>query len=172
MKTIAILVADHKKTIVKQWIEATIKTYPAETAPFFLREKDRFANPVAGLLSKSLENVIDGLAAEASGDELAESLDAAIRTRAVQDFTPSQAVVFIFLLKQIVRDVVGKGDGHADQLRKFDQKVDELALIGFDKYMACREKIFELRAYEARNRTFKAFERAGLVADTAEDMNG
>jgi hypothetical protein len=29
--------------------------------------------------------------------------------------------------------------------------------------MACREKIYELKANETRNRTFKAFERAGLI---------
>ena len=172
MTKIASLIADHKKAIVKQWIESTIRTYPAETAPFFLREKDRFANPVAALISKSLESVIESLISQASDDELAECLDSAIRTRAIQDFTPSQAVVFIFLLKQIVRDVVGAGDKKDEFFKELDQKVDELALIGFDRYMACREKIFELRAYEARNRTFKAFERAGLVKDAAGDMNG
>lgn len=162
--TVEALIAGHKNIIVKQWIEAAIKTYPAETAPFFLREKDRFANPVAGILSESLGKVIDGLAARASENELAESLDAAIRIRAVQNFTPSQAVSFIFSLKQIVRDAVG-GKDETGRFRLLDQRIDDLVLIAFDKYMECREKVFELRAYEARNRTFKAFERAGLVVD-------
>jgi hypothetical protein len=30
--------------------------------------------------------------------------------------------------------------------------------------MACREKIYELKANEARDRTFRAFERAGLIS--------
>jgi hypothetical protein len=162
MKTIEAVIAQHKDAILKQWTEATIRTYPAETVPFFLREKDRFANPVAGLLTESLEKVVKGMAGQASDQELAESLDAAIRVRAVQNFTPSQAVGFIFLLKEIFRSIVDADEAFFSLL---DRKVDELVLIGFNKYVACREKIFALKAYEVRNRTFKAFERAGLVKD-------
>ncbi|MEW6076246.1 MAG: RsbRD N-terminal domain-containing protein [Thermodesulfobacteriota bacterium] len=167
MPTVESLIAGHKESITRQWIEVALKTYPAETASFFLREKDRFANPVAGSLSESLTKVIDGLASQASQNELSECLDAAIRVRAVQSFAPSEAVSFIFSLKQIIRDVTG-GQGDNDNsgpYRQLDKKIDELVLLGFDKYMECREKIFELRAYEARNRVFKAFEKAGLVSD-------
>jgi hypothetical protein len=166
MTAIESLIAGHKEAIVRQWVETALRTYPAETASFFLREKDRFANPVAGMLSESLTKVIDALASQASKDELTECLDAAIRVRAVQSFSPSEAVSFIFSLKQIIRDVTGgKDDREALRYQELDKKIDELALLGFDKYMECREKIFALRAYEARNTTFRAFERAGLVAD-------
>jgi len=170
MATIESLIADHKAAIVKQWVEAVVKTYPEETVPFFLREKDRFANPVVGLLSESLEKVINGLAAKASDNELSDSLDYAIRPRAVQNFTAAQAVAFVFLLKRIVRDAAGaKERDEAGLFSQFDRKIDELALIAFNKYVECREKIFEIRAYEVRNRTFRAFERAGLVADPESD---
>jgi len=125
---------------------------------------------VAGILSESLKKIVDGLSGQASGGDLAESLDPAIRVRAVQAFTASQAVSFIFQLKQIIRDVAGKAAGDADAFRLIDQKIDELALIGFDKYVECREKVFKLQAYEVRNRTFKAFERAGLIVGTESDI--
>lgn len=166
MTTIEALIARHKEIIVKLWIEAAIKTYPEQTTPFLLREKDRFANPIANILSDSLKKVIDDLAAGADGKQLAEGLDPAIRLRAVQDFTPSDAVSFIFSLKQIFRDVAGgQEEGRVEDFRQLDQKIDELALIGFDKYMECREKIFELRAGEAGNRTLRKFEKAGLAPD-------
>jgi hypothetical protein len=169
MTTIESLIVGHKEAIARQWIEAALKTYPAETASFFLREKDRFANPVSGIISESLTKIIDAMASSASREVLTEHLDSAIRVRAVQAFSPSEAVSFIFSLKQIIRDVTaGKENRAAEHYRQLDNKIDELALIGFDKYMECREKIFELRAYEVRNRTFKAFERAGLVSDPAE----
>jgi hypothetical protein len=169
MTTIESLIANHKEAITRQWVEAALKTYPAETASFFLREKDRFANPVAGILSESLTKIIDALASQTSRDELMEHLDSAVRVRAVQAFAPSEAVSFIFSLKQIIRDVTdGKGNRDAAHYQQLDSMIDNLALIGFDKYMECREKIFELRAYEVRNRTFKAFERAGLVTDLEE----
>jgi hypothetical protein len=34
--------------------------------------------------------------------------------------------------------------------------------------MQCREKIYELKANEMKNRTFRAFERAGLVSEMPE----
>jgi hypothetical protein len=35
--------------------------------------------------------------------------------------------------------------------------------------MQCREKIYELKANEMKNRTFRAFERAGLVSEIPAD---
>ncbi len=169
MTQIETLISGHEEAIAKKWLEAALKSYQAEAASFFLKEKNRFANPVSGMLSESLTKVVEGLAGQASNDDLAESLDPAIRVRAVQDFTPAQAVSFIFLLKQIIRDVVGKKADNAEKIRQVDQKIDELALIGFNKYVECREKIFKIQAYEVRNRTFKAFERAGLMVGPETD---
>jgi hypothetical protein len=44
-------------------------------------------------------------------------------------------------------------------------RIDELSLIAFNIYVECREKIFQLKANEVRDRTFKALRRAGLVCD-------
>jgi hypothetical protein len=35
--------------------------------------------------------------------------------------------------------------------------------------MSCREKIYEIKGNEEKNRTFKAFERAGLIAEIPEN---
>jgi hypothetical protein len=37
-------------------------------------------------------------------------------------------------------------------------------MMAFDLYMQCREKIYQLSANEMKNRTLRAFERAGLVS--------
>ena len=49
-----------------------------------------------------------------------------------------------------------------DELLALESKIDEFSLIAFNIYSECKGKIHELRANEI-NRTFKAFERAGLV---------
>ncbi len=159
------VIAKNKKAIARKWFERVMATYPPETGSFFSKEKDRFANPVAGSLSESLERVLDGLINGAGRKELAEALDAAIRVRAVQDFSASASVAFIFFLKDIIREQVDKSAATPELLEALDKTVEGLALIAFDKYMECREKIYSLRAYEVRNRTFKAFEKAGLVRD-------
>jgi hypothetical protein len=45
-----------------------------------------------------------------------------------------------------------------------------LGLLAFDIYMQCREKIYELKANEMKERTFKAFARAGLVKEPDESF--
>jgi hypothetical protein len=56
----------------------------------------------------------------------------------------------------------------ADEFLLFESRIDELVLIAFNLYTQCREKIYELKANEMKNRTFRAFERAGLVSEIPE----
>jgi hypothetical protein len=44
-----------------------------------------------------------------------------------------------------------------------------VALAAFNRFMKCREDIFLLRANEAKRRIHRAFERAGLVTELAEE---
>ena len=81
-------------------------------------------------------------------------------------FSPSQVVSFIFSLKKIIRDDFKKEiskNNLKDELFVFETKKDQTALLAFDIFMECKEKIFEIRANEVKNLTFNAIERAGLV---------
>lgn len=166
------VIADSKKAISKQWFERVIATYPPETEAFLGRVQDRFANPVAGSLSECLDQVLDGLINGAGRKVFSAALDSAIRVRAVQSFSASESVSFIFFLKDIIGEHIAKK--HAsdpDLLAALNKTVDGLSLIAFDKYVECREKIYSLQAYEMRNSTFKAFERAGLVRDDTNNSD-
>jgi hypothetical protein len=99
-------------------------------------------------------------------------LDPIIRIRAVQNFSPSQAIGFIFLLKNTIRENLNTEITVAhlvDELLALETRIDKLSLIAFDIYMQCREKISDLKANEMKARTLKAFERAGLVNESPED---
>jgi hypothetical protein len=83
-----------------------------------------------------------------------------------------------FFLKDVIREYTQKEISEArlfNELLLFESKIDMLSLIAFNLYMQCREKIYELKANEMKNRTFRAFERAGLVsempADTPDQVN-
>jgi hypothetical protein len=47
----------------------------------------------------------------------------------------------------------------------FESKIDDLALLSFDIYMKCREKIYELKSNEVRNMTFRLLQRANLICE-------
>jgi RsbT co-antagonist protein rsbRD N-terminal domain len=165
-----------KKVIIQKWFEATINTYPEETAKIFNKSKNKFDNPVGVATHESLESVIDMLCKNMEqtdnkdlNEELIEqALDSVIRIRAIQNFSASQAVGFVFELKDIVKKIAGK---NVEILidSKFDRKVDQISLAAFNRFLKCRESIFLLKAMEAKKRTYSAFERAGLVEELKDE---
>jgi len=100
-----------KKNILQEWFEATINTYPEETARILNKSKNKFDNPVGVATYESLESVIDILCQNMEQTEnkdldeelIEQALDSVIRIRAVQNFSASKAVGFVFELKDIVK---------------------------------------------------------------------
>lgn len=163
------LLAKNKTAVIDKWFGVVIDSYPSDTARFIKSQKDPFSNPVGGTTLKGLTGLMDELLGEMNPDTINSFLDPIIRIRAVQSFTPSQATSFVFSLKKIIRDsFINKKSGDyqiSTELSQFEQKIDSIALMAFDIYMKCREKIFQLKANEEKNRTYKAFERAGLIKE-------
>ena len=164
-----------KSGIVNKWFDRIIATYPVDTAQFLASQKDPFANPVGQTNRQNLEAIFDQIVSAADPNTVREFLDPIIRIRAVQDFSPSQATAIILALKKVIRDHLKKdlSDSRtANALLQFESKIDSLCLFAFDLYMECREKIYELKTNEERNKIYKAFERAGLIAETSEGTPG
>ena len=162
------LIEKNKDEIIKNWFEATIQTYAPDTARFYKGQKDQFANPVGNITAKGAEFLLDQLLNDFDPDAVKSYLDPIIRIRAVQDFTPSQATTFILSLKTILRDCLSDQLQDATivgELLAFESKIDQLCLMAFDIYMACKEKIYQISANDMRSQALKAFKRAGLIAD-------
>lgn len=160
-----------KKTIIKKWFDKVVDSYPIDTAQFFKSQNDPFANPVGQTTLHSLEGMFDLIVEDFDPDRAKEHVDPVIRIRSIQDFTPSRAVRFIYDLKHIIRDQVPL-QSDAETMNAYagvDQRIDAMALVAFDIYVQCREKIYDLKANEMRARTYSAFARAGLVKEPDED---
>jgi hypothetical protein len=165
------LIEKKKNGIIKNWFEATLQTYAPDTAQFYKAQKDQFANPVGHITSKAISSLLDQLLNDFDPDAIGAQLDPIIRIRAIQNFNPSQAIAFIFLLKNVLRDHLSEELQDAAtvmELLTFESKIDQLSLMAFDIYMTCKEKIYQLAANETRSRTLRAFERAGLIAEIPE----
>lgn len=164
------ILAPKKNAILKRWFDATIKTYPPDAAKFFSDQKDPFDNPVGTTTHRSLSQLVDCLMAPLEAGQVQSSLDPIIRIRAVQTFTPSKAVSFVYDLKQICLELIQKDLKQADGLKSWlilSARIDAMALIAFDGYMACRERIFEIRANQEKTKIYSAFSRAGLIEEEA-----
>lgn len=166
------LLAQRKTAIIKNWFTLAVETYPPDTASFLKRQKDPFANPVGRTISLGLETLFNELLKEMDHEIITSFLDPIIRIRAIQNFSPAQAVSFIFLLKKVIRENIKKEaleEQLFNELLLFESKIDKLALIAFNIYVQCKEKIYDLKANEMRNTTYKAFKRAGLVREMPVD---
>jgi hypothetical protein len=151
------VLAAKKHAIIREWLARTLQTYPAHTGRFLVREKDPFRNPVGHTLQEAFPALFDQLIGGMDATTITPFLDGIVRIRAVQDFTAGQAVAFLFLLKKVVREALQdeirrRPDG--DGLAAVDGGIDEMALLAFDLFMKCREKIYEIKANEAKRRIY------------------
>jgi hypothetical protein len=161
--------AQKKAAIVDKWFELIVQSYPTDAARFFRNNTNPFANPVGQTARQALETLFDMLLQQPDRAVAEKALTPLIRIRAVQAFTPAQAVCFIFDLKGIIHAVAGEAGGR-DEMIQFERRIDDLGLLAFNIYMQSREKIYELKANEVRSRTFKAFARAGLIQDSDDPV--
>jgi hypothetical protein len=89
------------------------------------------------------------------------SLDDILKISAVQSFSPSQAVTFLFDLKKIIRNelkVELMEKTISDELINFELFIDQVVLRAFDLYMMSREKVFKIRVNELKFKSYKAVE--------------
>jgi len=157
------LLIQERDTVVNRWKQLLVETYPPETQKFLKTQKNPFANPLGQSIDDGLEGLYDTLLNDGDLEAFSKFLDRVIRIRAVQGYSPSTAIGFVFLLKVAVNDVLGQAIREKriyEDLLTFDQKIDSLALLSFNIYMQCRETLFEIRTNEIRNRTSRLVERA------------
>jgi hypothetical protein len=157
------LINKKRSDILDKWFKSIIGGYPLEAAQKFASIKDRFQNPIGASVSEGIIEIFDGLIGQWDENSLIKGLDRIIRLRSVQNFSASEAVSFIFVLKNIIADTIdtGKtGDPLKEELDGFNRKIDQLALLGFDVYSGCREKIFELKINQAKGmvKPFRGFD--------------
>lgn len=147
---------ERKAGILDAWRERIAGTYPDETARRLLNGGDPFSNPGAFAISKGAEGMLDWVLARdgdaAGADAAVEDL---VRIRAIQEFAPSEAVGFVFALKDVLRremaDALAGGAGVSEWLR-IESRIDALALAAFDAHARCRDEVSNLRVEDFKRR--------------------
>ena len=146
---------------LEEWLACTLGTYPDETSRFLREQPDPFRNPVGHTLEASLR----GLTAELFGGfdraRVTAWLDAVVHLRAVQDFSPADAVGFVALARRAADRVVEKGSPGVEPvaLDVLGTRIDDMVLIAAGLLDRCREEIQAIGARAARRRVF-VLERA------------
>lgn len=166
------LLAERKSVIRKKWFDAILENYPPDAADFFKKQKDVFRNPVGNTIFHSITELYEEILHDAGSEKVYPYLNDIIKIKAVQGFSPSKAVSFIYLLRNVVREelegeVVKKR--LSAEMRSFENQMDALALLCFDIYMKCRERIFDIRVNEIKTMTSRLLKIADVVHEIQEE---
>jgi len=153
--TLGKLLQTDKDAIVRRWLEDALASYSEEAAVAFGRQKDPFSNPVGHSLRVGTGLIVEELFNGMDAEKIYQSLHEIIKIRAVQQMTASQAVGFIFLLKDAVRAELGDAVSEprlATELVELEKRIDSIALAAFDVFVKHREHLSELRINEVKRR--------------------
>lgn len=134
------------EAVAERWLERVLLSYPGAARASLLDRTDPFRNPAGHVLKENLLLLARELLGEMRHEALEAPLDAIVRLRAVQGFSVSDAIGFVFEL----RDAACEFDESRSAV--LNHRIDQLALMAFDRYITCRELIFELRMKELRSR--------------------
>lgn len=143
----------NKRNVLEKWYNSVIDTYPIDASRLFLGIKDKFANPVGHSFEKELPVIYDNILNAGNPSDINTSLEELIRLRAVQNFSPGQAVGFLFLLKNTVRELIADEEDlevNLNDILTFESSIDITVSYCFDIYMKMKEKLFEIKGNESR----------------------
>ena len=163
------LLSENKSSILEKWLNLVVETHTTEISSF-LKNKDRFSNPVGYTISKDM-NVLyqELLNGSVNSKEAFASLDNIFKIRAIQGFSPQEAIAFVFFLRKAITEVLGDKIEKEQIVREwldFECNIDELASASFDIYMKCREKVYDVRVSEAKAEGERAFRLLEIMGRT------
>jgi len=159
------LLKQKKADVIREWIRATLGAYPADAAKFYERDKDPFANPVGASVSDGIHGLFDALFENVPMHELSQRLERIIQVGCVQEFPPSQAVSFVFLLKGVIRELFARELENPRMLAEwlvFETRIDRMAACAFDVYTGLQKRISEIRIHEIKSQVSSLLKRSGI----------
>ena len=126
-----------RKKVVEWWVDRLLINYPVK--PVF---------EVVSFLQEAAEKIVDRALSlyEGKSVDLSDAVDDIMRFLATdRNFGPGDSIRLFCELRDFMADELNL---KAEDRLKFGRKFEEILFTAFDAYMACREKIFELRLKE------------------------
>jgi len=129
--------------ILERWIGTLADSHPQMSAYLLAPKPEPFRNPVGYAVRTSLAELWRQLQGDMDPQAIDSALDVVVRIRAVQDLSATEAVGFIVRLRPILRQVSAKSE-----FASLDDRIDQLTLVAFDKYVQCRDQLRTARLHE------------------------
>jgi hypothetical protein len=150
------LLQPRAKAIARRWCEDGLTSYSPEALSALGSQQDRFANPLGHDLRVGTRVILDGILNGTDREAIRGALDNILRARAVQQMDASDALRFIFRLRDHIRAEVGdslESQELRHEVDELERRIDEVVLMAFDVFTSCRERVHELRIAEVKRNT-------------------
>jgi len=145
-----------KEKTVKAWVDKILAGYPVKPVL-----------EVVDYIEDAASRIVDAVLMLHEGGkvDIDEALDDLMRFLATdRNLSPGESVRLISELREMIANELNL---RGEERLKFNLKVEELMFRAFDAYMACREKIFELRLKE-KERDIEIMRKIIEFADRAK----
>lgn len=163
---------EKKQSLAKKWFSVIIDTYSADSKAFFINNKDPFANPVGNTIKWNIDQLTyEVLLATFNRDNIKDALEPIIRIRAVQEFSASRALAFIFAFKNIFRKETSallNTVGGRSYIELVESNIDDTMLEAIDIYASCRHKLYTLRINESKKNVRQLLIKKNLMCELPE----
>ena len=157
-----VLIEQNKDKIHEKWLTRRLGIFSEQKKSLIMTQMDQFQNPIRHEMAEGLTGILVHF--ENKGENFTSALDQITRVLAIQDFPPSRSMALFYELKEIVRDIAKK-DGvsfRAKDWGEFNSRLEQMTLEAFDSYVDHREKIYQIKVDESKNRAFMLLKKAGL----------
>ena len=144
-----------KEILLEKWIKLILDGYQNEGARFFTENENPFQNPVGTKTKSETELILSQILGEMDSASLEESLEKIIKIRSIQEFSASEAVSFLFLLKNIIGEEINADeymDIQTTDILNIYARIDKVLLMAFDIYMNNRERISQIKINEIKRK--------------------
>ncbi len=130
MKEIGAFVQTHREVLLKQWLNQSLEMYPEQSRALMQQNLDTFSNPIPGVLAQGLDLLLGDLCGE-------------------EGACPEKALTEL-----------GRLLGVQEELIEFGLWIEQRTLGLFDQYMEHRERIYQLKGDEMKQRNYMLLRRA------------
>ncbi|MEN8140026.1 MAG: RsbRD N-terminal domain-containing protein [Thermodesulfobacteriota bacterium] len=150
--TLQELLTKKRDYLLQDWEDILLGEYQGDTIRIFKKQKNQFANPIGYKTRVGLAELYDVVCDESDEEVLTPDLSQFLKVRAVQPISPSQAVAFVFAIKDLVAAECEKEgmDTLYVEFLAFCARVDAAALAVFDIFAQSREQLNKARYDELK----------------------
>jgi len=141
---------ERKDKMLKNWQEKLLEKYP-------IKPVIEITSYIEECTTKIMDKLIEALE-KGTYEGVEEPIDDLMRFLATdRDLSPGQSISMLLYLKTLF--LTNFPEMKKEEFIKINGIIDTFACIGFNKYMLCREKIFDLRVKQ-KEKELEMFRRA------------